>query len=159
MLRIVCTWYEICGIKDYNTCWIWTLLYFHINSTGIILRKSILTCISSFVKTSYSDMDEQVWTWSAANNMHEFKLSHASSCVWYQMKEEKMPLIIKHTVWLNLARQWRYLTDETGFLFIGTHCTVLRIVCTWYEIFTTHAESDFIIFYRPNRLTATFESN
>ena len=26
-----------------------------------------------------------------------------SSCVWYQMKEEKMPLRMKHIVWLNLA--------------------------------------------------------
>ena len=40
------------------------------------------------------------------------------------MKEEKMLLIMKHTVCFNLAWQWRYLTDKTGFLFIGTHCTV-----------------------------------
>ena len=33
------------------------------------------------------------------------------------MKEEKMPLIMKHIVW-----QWRYITDKTGFLFIGMHC-------------------------------------
>ena len=38
------------------------------------------------------------------------------------MKEEKMLLIMKHTVCFNLAWQWRYLTDKTGFLFIGTHC-------------------------------------
>ena len=38
------------------------------------------------------------------------------------MKEEKMPLIMKHIVWLDLAWQWRYLTDKTGFLFIGMHC-------------------------------------
>ena len=40
------------------------------------------------------------------------------------MKEEKMPLIMKHIVWLNFAWQWRYLTDKKGFLFIGTHCIV-----------------------------------
>ena len=40
------------------------------------------------------------------------------------MKEEKMLLIMKHIVCFNLAWQWRYLTDKTGFLFIGTHCTV-----------------------------------
>ena len=40
------------------------------------------------------------------------------------MKEEKMLLIMKHTVCFNLAWQWRYLTDKTGFLFIGTHCTI-----------------------------------
>ena len=38
------------------------------------------------------------------------------------MKEEKMLLIMKYTVFFNLAWQWRYLTDKTGFLFIGTHC-------------------------------------
>ena len=38
------------------------------------------------------------------------------------MKEEKMLLIIKHTACFNLAWQWIYLTDKTGFLFIGTHC-------------------------------------
>ena len=37
------------------------------------------------------------------------------------MKEKKMPLITKHKVWLKIARQWRYLTDKKGFLFIGTH--------------------------------------
>ena len=29
---------------------------------------------------------------------------------------------MKHTICFNLAWQWRYLTDKTGFLFIGTHC-------------------------------------
>ena len=33
-----------------------------------------------------------------------------------------MPLIMKDIAGLNLAWQWRYLTDKTGFLFIGTHC-------------------------------------
>ena len=61
-------------------------------------------------------------------DMHEFKLFlsspciEISSCVWYQMKEEKLPLIMKHMVWLNIAWQWRYLTNKTGFLFIGTYC-------------------------------------
>ena len=41
------------------------------------------------------------------------------------MKEEKMLLIMKHTVCFNLAWQWKYLTDKTGFLFIGTHCIAL----------------------------------
>ena len=40
------------------------------------------------------------------------------------MKEETMPLIMKLIVWLNLEWQWRYLTDKTGFLFIGMHCIV-----------------------------------
>ena len=44
-----------------------------------------------------------------------------SSCVWYQMKEGEMPLNMKHIVWLKLGRQWRYLTEKTGFLFSGTH--------------------------------------
>ena len=35
------------------------------------------------------------------------------------MKEEKMPLIMRHIVWLNLAWQWRYPSDNTGFLFWG----------------------------------------
>ena len=42
------------------------------------------------------------------------------SCVWYQMKEEKMSFIMKHKVWLKIAWQWRYLTGKPGFLFIGT---------------------------------------
>ena len=45
------------------------------------------------------------------------------------MKEDKMPLIIKYIIWLKLAWQWRYLTDKTGFLFIGTHCIV---TWRWY---------------------------
>ena len=50
------------------------------------------------------------------------------------MKEEKMLLIMKHTVCFNLAWQWRYLTHNTGFLFIGTHCTVIDSIFTvfWY---------------------------
>ena len=53
-----------------------------------------------------------------------FLFSHALSyhhVFGYQMKEEKISLIIKYIVWLKLAWQWRYLTDKTGFLFIGTH--------------------------------------
>ena len=45
-------------------------------------------------------------------------------CVWYQMKEEKMLLIMKCIVCFNLAWQKRYLTEKTGFLFCGTHCIV-----------------------------------
>ena len=45
-----------------------------------------------------------------------------SLCVWYQMKEEEMLLIMKHIVGFNIAWQRRYLTDKTGFLFCGTHC-------------------------------------
>ena len=60
-------------------------------------------------------------------DLHEFKLflfSHAwRYCHVFGIKwKEKMPLIMKHIVWLKLAWQWRYLTDKTGFLFIGTHC-------------------------------------
>ena len=47
-----------------------------------------------------------------------------SLCVWYQMKEEEMLLIMKDIVCFNLAWQLRNLTDKTGFLFIGTHCKV-----------------------------------
>ena len=51
------------------------------------------------------------------------------------MKEEKMPLIMKHLVWLNLAWQWRYLTYKTGFLFIGTHC-ISQNISVDYNQFT-----------------------
>ena len=45
------------------------------------------------------------------------------------MKEEKMPFIMKHIVWLNLVWQWRYLTDiKSGFLFIGTHCILFSVL-------------------------------
>ena len=44
-----------------------------------------------------------------------------SSCVWYQMKEWKMPLNMTHIVRWKPGRQWKYLTDKTGFLFSGTH--------------------------------------
>ena len=33
---------------------------------------------------------------------------------------------MKHIVWLNHACQWRYITDITGFLFIGTHCIYIK---------------------------------
>ena len=39
------------------------------------------------------------------------------------MKEEEMPLIMKHIVWLKIAWQWRYFTDKPGFLFSGAHGT------------------------------------
>ena len=51
------------------------------------------------------------------------------------MKEEKMPLIMKHIVWFNLASQWRYLTDKTGFLFIGTHCMVGQAFHSFCQLF------------------------
>ena len=65
--------------------------------------------------------------------MHGFKLVLFSRAFRYHhvfglkilMKEEKMPLVMKHRVWLNLALQFRYPTDKTGFLFIGTHCSNL----------------------------------
>ena len=44
------------------------------------------------------------------------------------MKEKKTPLILKHIVWLNVAWQWRYHTDNTGFRFIGTHCILVGLV-------------------------------
>ena len=50
-----------------------------------------------------------------------------SLCVWYQMKEEKILLIMKHIVCFDLAWQRRYLTKKTGFLFCGTHC--IRFIC------------------------------
>ena len=55
-----------------------------------------------------------------------------SLCVWYQMREEKLPLIMKHIVCFNLAWQWRYLTDKTGFLYIGTHCIATCRQTMWY---------------------------
>ena len=39
-----------------------------------------------------------------------------------------MPLIMKHIIWLNLAWQWRYPTDKTGFLFIGTLYFIVTIL-------------------------------
>ena len=69
-----------------------------------------------------------------------------SSCVWYQMKEGKMSLIMKNIVWLNLVWQWRYPTDKTGFSFIGTHCIVDVHVslflekCTMVLINSIHAQ-------------------
>ena len=60
-----------------------------------------------------------------------------SLCVWYQMKEEKMPLIMKYIVRLNLAWQWRYPTDKTGFLFIGTHCITYK----WEFLFCCDTDS------------------
>ena len=47
-----------------------------------------------------------------------------------------MTLIMKHIVWLNLAWQWRYLTDKTGFLFIGTHCTTKCNVLICFQFFS-----------------------
>ena len=72
-------------------------------------------------------------------DMHEFKLflfSHA----WryhhvFGIKWKKMPLIMKQIVWLNLAWQWRYPTDKTGFLFIGTHCIGLRFTVHGIAVF------------------------
>ena len=65
-------------------------------------------------------------------DMHEFELLLFSNALRYyhvfgiKWKNRKMPLIMKHIVWLNPAWQWRYRTDETGFLFIGTHCILDR---------------------------------
>ena len=59
------------------------------------------------------------------------------------MKEEKMPLIMKHIIWFSLAWQWRYPTDKTGFLFIGTHCTSLLY---YSHVLTPNSQ----IFYESN---------
>ena len=52
------------------------------------------------------------------------------------MKEWKMPLNMTHIVRWKPGRQWKYLTDKTGFLFSGTHsricfnCGILVQICT-----------------------------
>ena len=48
--------------------------------------------------------------------------------VGIKWKKRKMPLIMKHIVWLKLAEQWRYLNEKTGFLFSGTHGTMYASV-------------------------------
>ena len=80
-------------------------------------------------------------------DMHKFKLFLFSHALRYhhvfgiKWKKRKMLLIPKYIVWLNLTWQWRYLTDKTGFLFIGTHCTVKtlynEILGTW-ELCSLH---------------------
>ena len=47
------------------------------------------------------------------------------------MKEEKMPLIMKHIVWLKFVWQWSNPTDKNSFRFIGTHC----ISYCWLSIY------------------------
>ena len=62
--------------------------------------------------------------WPCMNKHWPFQMVMSKMiCAEWELKEEKMLLIMKHTVCFNLAWQWRYLTDKTGFLFIGTHCT------------------------------------
>ena len=46
-------------------------------------------------------------------------------------ERREMSLIMKYIVWLNSAWQWRYFTNKTGFLFIGTHCIYCLHVCFW----------------------------
>ena len=74
----------------------------HINSTPLFCANRFLTCMSLNCSLSFMHWDIII-------------------CL-VLMKEEKMLLIMKYTVCFNLAWQWRYLTDKTGFLFIGTHC-------------------------------------
>ena len=63
------------------------------------------------------------------------------------MKEEKMLLIMKHIVCFNLAWQWRYLIDKSGFLFIGTHC-ILKELQTLLDILKfLDCEDYHILFY------------
>ena len=57
------------------------------------------------------------------------------------MKEGKMPLNMKHIVWLKLRLQWRYLTDKTGFLFSGTHSIDEKNVAQIVLIITEHFPS------------------
>ena len=47
------------------------------------------------------------------------------------MKEGKMPLNMKHIVRWKPGRQWKYLTDKTGFLFSGAHGIDLLHTCIW----------------------------
>ena len=60
--------------------------------------------------------------------MHQFKLFLFSHSLRYhhvfgiEWKNRKCPWYWSIIVWLNLAWQWRYPTDNMGFLFIGTHC-------------------------------------
>ena len=85
----------------------------HINSTPLF-------CANSFW---------HAWVWIVPFH----SCIDVSLCVWYQMKEEKMLLIMKHIVGFNIAWQRRYLTDKTGFLFCGTHG--YRLICPWAKCF------------------------
>ena len=101
------------------------LLYVHRKRTAVwihytLLELQLLNLIGHINSTPLFCANRFWHAW--VQIIHFQSCIEISSCVWYQMKEEKMPLIIKHIVWLNLAWQWRYLTDKTGFLFIGTHC-------------------------------------
>ena len=63
-------------------------------------------------------------------------LSHARYhyLFWYQMKEEKMLLIMKHTVSFNLAWQWRYSLITRVSLLPWTHCINMRVSLNRLEI-------------------------
>ena len=70
------------------------------------------------------------------------------------MKEEKMLLIMKHIVCFNLAWQWRYLTDKTGFLFIGTHCITRFTNTSIWSMWTKQDNSqsnNYCLDYSPQR--------
>ena len=64
-------------------------------------------CLVCHVSSAYSDMDELVWTWSYQLNTIILRKSILTiiTCLVSKLKK----------------RQWRYLTDKTGFLFSGTH--------------------------------------
>ena len=79
----------------------------------IILRKSFLTCMSLNWSLSFMHWD----------------INYVFGIKW---KKRKCFLIIKYTVCFNLAWQWRYLTDKTGFLFIGTHCITTSYYYYYY---------------------------
>ena len=114
-------------IENKGTCWKTIIgISFVSFVMFLLLRLLILTWISEF---ELGHSTQHHYSAQIVFDMHEFKLFpfiHAlryQLCAWYQIKEEKMLLIMKHTVCFNQsAWQWSYLIDITGFLFIGTHC-------------------------------------
>ena len=126
MSKMICAEWEFKGLtgsatfQNKGTCWKTFIGIFFVSFVMfLLLRLLILTWISESELGHYYSTP----LFCANRDMHEFKLFPFIHALRYHyVFGIMMLLIMKHTVCFNLAWQWRYLTDKTGFLFIGTHC-------------------------------------
>ena len=114
-----------------------------------MLKRHSLAFLLSLLSCFFC-LDSLFWHGLASLNLVISTQHHYSAQIDFDMHEFKLVLSVRHwgiimclisnerreyaldneayVVWLKLAWQWRYLTDEMGFLFSGTHGTYILII-------------------------------
>ena len=120
MSKIICAEWEFKGLtgsatfENKGTCW---KTFIGISCVSfvmfLLLRLLILTWIS---ESELGHIIQHNYSAQIFFDMHEFNALRYHYVFGIKWKTENMLLIMKHAVCFNLAWQWRYLTDKTGFL-------------------------------------------